>query len=92
MRDRSKVRKLVEERAVWVAREEGWGQGYKEGLERGRMMAIEAVRVARREEEYQRRINQEDEEEQENDLARDRGIRGEGETIRVRKPIPPSSM
>lgn len=68
------------------------GQGYKEGLERGRMVAIEAVRAAGREEEYQRRINQEDEQERENKLARYRGIRGEGETIRVRQPIPPISM
>jgi hypothetical protein len=91
MRDRSKLRKLVEERAVWIAREEGWGQGYREGLERGRLVAMEGARAARREGEYQRGIAEEDEErEDEGDLARQQAIGNQSETIRVRQPIPPS--
>jgi hypothetical protein len=90
MRDRSKLRKLVEERAVWVAREEGWGQGYREGLERGRTMAMAAARTAQREDVYQRRIAEENEEEDETDTIGRRGTGNESETIRVRQPVPSS--
>jgi formyltetrahydrofolate synthetase len=53
MRDRSTLRKMVEERAMRVATGEGWGEGYNGGLERGRKMAVEATR---RENQHQRRL------------------------------------
>lgn len=36
VRDREKLRKLLDERAVWIAREEGQKEGYLQGLEQGR--------------------------------------------------------
>lgn len=39
VRDREKVRKLIEERAVWIAKEEGRREGFQLGLEEGRRMA-----------------------------------------------------
>lgn len=44
MKDRERARKLLEQRAVHVALDEGRRLGYKEGLERGRMMAWSEVR------------------------------------------------
>ncbi|KAJ6630476.1 hypothetical protein B0H10DRAFT_986587 [Mycena sp. CBHHK59/15] len=49
-KDRATARKLVSERAVWVAKEEGRNEGFKEGLRQGRQWALEAAR--RRAEEY----------------------------------------
>ncbi|KAF7332370.1 hypothetical protein MKEN_00118800 [Mycena kentingensis (nom. inval.)] len=43
-RDRTIARRLVSERAVWVAREEGRSEGFKEGLRRGRRWAYEVAR------------------------------------------------
>jgi hypothetical protein len=60
IRDRDRIRKLVAERAVEIARNEGKNEGWRQGLERGRWVAWAELEMRRRQ-----REEEEDAEEQE---------------------------
>lgn len=48
VRDRDRTRRVIEERAVERALEEGRRMGFQEGLERGRMLAYDQTRTSSR--------------------------------------------
>jgi DNA repair exonuclease SbcCD ATPase subunit len=88
-RDRGRVRKLLLERAVWNAREEGWAQGYKEGFQVAQMQGTESD-VAPPPVCPHRKLGNSDDDEYESDdenhRRRDRDIRSTHRSTTTRSP------
>jgi len=88
-RDRGRVRKLLLERAVWNAREEGWNLGYNEGLRTARREYMDDVRIARRG--PRRRLGDNDDEYEEDDRRIQDRAKGPTPPAQVQPPRRPPS-